>query len=139
MGAAEARPLIGFACRWEDIPERTGSDTPWNLREALRSVTDTTDTGFQIPRLSRTVLKSYPYPVPRSADFDLGFLAADRGLYRTRAAPRAKQEPRRASLRCGTDVVTSLPPPFLFHSSSTATSATTKRSRRSAVLKLMRR
>ena len=57
MGTAEARPRIGFACRWEEIPERTWSYTPWNLREALRSVTDTTDTGFQIPRLSRTVLK----------------------------------------------------------------------------------
>jgi glycosyltransferase involved in cell wall biosynthesis len=58
VGVAEARPRIGFACQWDEIPERTWSYTPWHLREALRSVTETTDTGFQIPRLSRTVLRA---------------------------------------------------------------------------------
>ena len=57
-GAGQARPRIGFACQWEEIPERTWSYTPWNLREALRSVTDTTDIGVQIPWLSRTALKA---------------------------------------------------------------------------------
>lgn len=33
------RPL-GFACAWDDPPERTWSYTPWMLREALRSRTD---------------------------------------------------------------------------------------------------
>jgi glycosyltransferase involved in cell wall biosynthesis len=51
-----ARPRIGFACKWEQIPKRSVS--PWNLREALRSVADTIDIGVQVPRLSRTVLKA---------------------------------------------------------------------------------
>jgi hypothetical protein len=58
MTAGWPQPRIGFACQWEEIPERTWSYTPWNLREALRSVADTTDVGFQIPRLSRTALKA---------------------------------------------------------------------------------
>ena len=58
IGAGQARPRIGFACQWEEIPERTQLYTPWNLREALRSVTDTTDIGVQIPWLSRTALKA---------------------------------------------------------------------------------
>jgi glycosyltransferase involved in cell wall biosynthesis len=53
-----ARPRIGFACEWEEIPERTWSYTPWNLREALRPVIETIDVGLQIPRPSRTVLKA---------------------------------------------------------------------------------
>jgi Ser/Thr protein kinase RdoA (MazF antagonist) len=58
ISAEEARPRLGFACQWEEIPERTWSYTPWNLRAALRSVTDTTDIGVQIPRLPRTALKA---------------------------------------------------------------------------------
>jgi glycosyltransferase involved in cell wall biosynthesis len=58
ISAAEARPRLGFACQWEEIPERTWSYTPWNLRAALRSVTDTTDIGVQIPPLPRTALKA---------------------------------------------------------------------------------
>ena len=53
-----ARPRIGFACQWEQIPERTWSYTPWNLREELRSVAETTDIGFQISRLPQTALKA---------------------------------------------------------------------------------
>ena len=58
IGGAQARPRIGFACQWEEIPEKTWSYTPWNLREALRSVTDITDVGVQIPRLTRAALKA---------------------------------------------------------------------------------
>ena len=53
-----ARPRIGYACLWAPIPERTWSYSAWNLREGLRLVTDTTDIGVQIPRLSLTALKA---------------------------------------------------------------------------------
>ena len=56
MSTDWARPRIGFACKWEQIPKQSVS--PWNLREALRSVTDTIDIGVQVPRLSQTVLKA---------------------------------------------------------------------------------
>lgn len=49
---------IGFACRWDDPPERTWSYSAWNLRAALRLATDITDIGVHIPRLSQTVLKA---------------------------------------------------------------------------------
>jgi glycosyltransferase involved in cell wall biosynthesis len=56
MGSAP--PRIGFACLWEPVPERTWSNSAWNLRAALRGVADTTDIGVQIPRLSRTALQA---------------------------------------------------------------------------------
>lgn len=57
-GQAASLPKIGFACMWEPVPERTWSHTPWNLRAALRRVTETTDIGVQIPASSRTALKA---------------------------------------------------------------------------------
>jgi glycosyltransferase involved in cell wall biosynthesis len=56
VSTGSAWPRIGFACKWEQIPKRSVS--PWNLRQALRSVTDTIDIGVQVPRLTRTVLKA---------------------------------------------------------------------------------
>jgi glycosyltransferase involved in cell wall biosynthesis len=56
--AGSARPRIGYACLWEQIPERTWSYSAWNLRTALRLIADTTDIGVQIPRLSRLTLKA---------------------------------------------------------------------------------
>lgn len=56
MSTGLARPRIGYAFKWEQIPERNWSQ--WNLREALRSIAHTIDIGVQIPRLSRTVLKA---------------------------------------------------------------------------------
>ena len=53
-----ARPRIGYACLWEQVPERTWSYSAWNLRAALRAIADTTDIGVQIPRLSRLTLKA---------------------------------------------------------------------------------
>lgn len=58
MTTGSARPRIGFACLWEPIPERTWSYSAWNLREALRPITDMTDIGVQIPSLTRTALKA---------------------------------------------------------------------------------
>ena len=58
MTTDTAQPHIGFACLWDDPPERTWSYTPWNLRAALRPIAETTDIGVQIPRLSRTILKA---------------------------------------------------------------------------------
>jgi glycosyltransferase involved in cell wall biosynthesis len=52
------QPRIGFACLWDKVPERTWSYSAWNLRAALRLVTDTTDIGVQIPRLPRTILQA---------------------------------------------------------------------------------
>ena len=51
------QPRIGFACLWEDVPERSWSYSAWNLRAALRLATDTTDVGVQIPHLTRTILR----------------------------------------------------------------------------------
>jgi glycosyltransferase involved in cell wall biosynthesis len=51
------QPRIGFACLWEEVPERSWSYSAWNLRAALRAATDTTDIGVQIPRLTRTILR----------------------------------------------------------------------------------
>jgi glycosyltransferase involved in cell wall biosynthesis len=58
MMAGSARPRIGYACLWEQLPERTWSYSAWNLRAALRLIADTTDIGVQIPRLSRLALKA---------------------------------------------------------------------------------
>jgi glycosyltransferase involved in cell wall biosynthesis len=52
-----AQPRIGYACMWEEIPERSWSYTAWYLRAELRLVTDTIDIGVQIPRLQRTILR----------------------------------------------------------------------------------
>jgi len=56
--ASSPHPRIGFACLWDKVPERTWSYSAWNLRAALRLVTETTDIGVQIPRLPRTVLQA---------------------------------------------------------------------------------
>ena len=58
MGTGSPLPRIGFACLWEEIPERTWSHTAWYLRAELRDVTDTIDIGVQIPRLPRTILRA---------------------------------------------------------------------------------
>jgi glycosyltransferase involved in cell wall biosynthesis len=58
MATGSPQPRIGYACMWEEIPERTFSYSAWNLRAALRLVTDTTDIGVQIPRLPRTILRA---------------------------------------------------------------------------------
>jgi glycosyltransferase involved in cell wall biosynthesis len=52
------RPRIGYACLWEQVPERTWSYSAWNLRTALRRIADTTDIGVQIPPVSRLALKA---------------------------------------------------------------------------------
>jgi glycosyltransferase involved in cell wall biosynthesis len=57
-GPGPPQPRIGFACLWDKAPERTWSYSAWNLRAALRLVTQTTDLGVQIPRLPRTVLQA---------------------------------------------------------------------------------
>lgn len=53
-----ARPRIGFACQWHQIPERTWSYSAWNLRERLRVIADTADVGVQLSPMSRTALKA---------------------------------------------------------------------------------
>jgi hypothetical protein len=37
MGSSQ--PRIGYACMWEEIPERSWSNTAWYLREESRLVT----------------------------------------------------------------------------------------------------
>ena len=58
MAAGSPQPRIGYACMWEQVPERTWSYSAWNLRAALRLAADTTDIGVQIPRLPRTILRA---------------------------------------------------------------------------------
>jgi glycosyltransferase involved in cell wall biosynthesis len=55
---APGRPRIGFACLWEEVPERTWSGTAWNLRAGLRKVSDTVDIGVEFPALPRQALKA---------------------------------------------------------------------------------
>lgn len=54
---APARPRIGYACAWEEIPERTWSGSAWNLREGLRQVSDTVDIGVEFPPMTRKALR----------------------------------------------------------------------------------
>jgi glycosyltransferase involved in cell wall biosynthesis len=52
-------PRIGFACVWDQPnPQATWSFTPWNLRAAMRSVTDVPDVGVSIPRQAQMALKA---------------------------------------------------------------------------------
>ena len=53
-----AGPRIGYACFWEEIPERTWSGSAWNLREGLRKVASTVDIGVEFPPLTRSALKA---------------------------------------------------------------------------------
>jgi glycosyltransferase involved in cell wall biosynthesis len=53
-----ARPRIGFASLWEEVPERTWSYTAWNLRAGMRLAGEIVDVGVQIPSLPRTALKA---------------------------------------------------------------------------------
>ena len=118
MGVAEARPRIGFACRWDEIPERTWSYTPWNLREALRSVTETTDTGFQIPRLSRTVLRAIHTRYHGRVTSTWGSSPLTQA-YVERALRRELSRTPATSLRRSTDDVRArrpLPVPFFIYS-----------------------
>jgi glycosyltransferase involved in cell wall biosynthesis len=50
-------PHIAFACLWGAVPELTWSHTPWNLRTALRSMTQVTDVGLQVPPVVLAALK----------------------------------------------------------------------------------
>jgi glycosyltransferase involved in cell wall biosynthesis len=50
-------PRIGYACFWEEAPERTWSGSAWNLREGLRKVSDTVDIGVEFPVLTRKALR----------------------------------------------------------------------------------
>ena len=52
------RPAVAFACLWDQIPERTWSYTPWNLRAGLALAADVIDIGVQIPPVPRTLLKA---------------------------------------------------------------------------------
>jgi glycosyltransferase involved in cell wall biosynthesis len=56
MGSPQ--PRIGYACMWEEIPERSWSYSAWHLRAGLRLITDTIDIGVRIPRLQRTILRA---------------------------------------------------------------------------------
>jgi glycosyltransferase involved in cell wall biosynthesis len=56
MGSA--RPRIGYACLWDEIPERTWSYSAWNLRAGMRLAGDVVDVGVQIPSMPRTILKA---------------------------------------------------------------------------------
>src|SRR6201986_53437 len=56
MGSPQ--PRIGYACLWEEPPERSWSYSAWDLREGLRLVTDTIDIGVRIPRPQRTILRA---------------------------------------------------------------------------------
>ncbi|HEX8867299.1 MAG TPA: glycosyltransferase family 4 protein [Lentzea sp.] len=49
---------LGFACSWDPVPEPTWSYTPWNLREALRSLVDVVDLGVTHSPLVRLGLKA---------------------------------------------------------------------------------
>jgi len=42
-------PHIAFACLWGKAPELAWSHTPWNLRMALRTMTQVTDVGLRLP------------------------------------------------------------------------------------------
>jgi glycosyltransferase involved in cell wall biosynthesis len=53
-----ARPRIGYACLWDEIPQRTWSYTAWNLRAGMQHAGDLVDVGVQIPSLPRTILKA---------------------------------------------------------------------------------
>src|SRR4051812_40430530 len=49
---------LGFACAWDPRPELTWSHTPWNLRSALRPLTEVVDVGVQYPTPVRLGLKA---------------------------------------------------------------------------------
>jgi glycosyltransferase involved in cell wall biosynthesis len=49
---------LGFACGWENPPQRTWSYTPWNLRAALADRADLVDLGVTFPLPVRVGLKA---------------------------------------------------------------------------------
>ncbi|GFN23660.1 glycosyltransferase family 4 protein [Thermanaeromonas sp. C210] len=49
---------IGFACAWDDPPERTWSYTPWNLFNAMKNKIEVVDFGPKIGRVQRLALKA---------------------------------------------------------------------------------
>ena len=52
------RLRLGIAAFWEKVPQRTLSGSVWNLREALRGLTDTIDIGVEFPSLPRLALRA---------------------------------------------------------------------------------
>jgi glycosyltransferase involved in cell wall biosynthesis len=58
LAGAAGRPRLGYAAFWDAVPERTLSGAPWNLREALRGLTETVDLGVEFSSLTRLVLKA---------------------------------------------------------------------------------
>jgi len=65
MATGSPQPRIGFACKWDKVPESTWSRSAWNLRAALRLAAETTDIGVPIPRLQRAILQAI-HTRPRS-------------------------------------------------------------------------
>lgn len=49
---------VGFACLWDRDPKRTWSQTPWHLREAMRTRCDLVDVGVQLGDSERLLLKA---------------------------------------------------------------------------------
>jgi glycosyltransferase involved in cell wall biosynthesis len=58
LSASSRSLVIGFACQWEDPPERTWSGSAWNLRAALSLVSTSVDIGIQMPRPMRVLLRA---------------------------------------------------------------------------------
>jgi glycosyltransferase involved in cell wall biosynthesis len=58
MTTSSPRPRVGFACLWDEIPQRTWSYSAWNLRTALQAEADTTDIGVQLSHATRMALKA---------------------------------------------------------------------------------
>ena len=80
MATGSPRPRIGFACIWEELPERTWSDSAWNLRAALRLMLTRPISACR-SRAAAHDPPSHPYPASRwPADHHLELFAAHRCL-----------------------------------------------------------
>lgn len=51
------RPLLGYACHWDRIPQRTWSGTTWSLFTALQRLTPCEDVGLHLPLATTRALQ----------------------------------------------------------------------------------
>jgi glycosyltransferase involved in cell wall biosynthesis len=49
--------VLGFACNWDPVPQRTWSGTAWHLWQALGGVMDCPDVGVHLPVTTRRALQ----------------------------------------------------------------------------------
>lgn len=56
---------LGFACAWDDPPEKTWSYTPWHLRAALARQCALVDAGIKLTPFQRKVLDALHYRIKK--------------------------------------------------------------------------